>query len=208
VRYGSAVSIAVAVLLRRVLISCCLCRCGFLGGSSTCGMVLLPLFAVAVPLRRVLISCCLYRCRGLLFLYVRHGSAVSIRCRCSTSPRSDVCCLYRCRGLLFLYVRYGSAVSIRCRCSTSPRSDLLLSLSLSGSAVPLRAAWSCCAVICCCCRLAVAVPLRRVLIHSASAYPRLQARVKRTIAYTPTDDGTAGFPTVCDSFKPLGRHSV
>jgi spore coat polysaccharide biosynthesis predicted glycosyltransferase SpsG len=46
------------------------------------------------------------------------------------------------------------------------------------------------------------------LIHSASAYPRLQARVKRTIAYTPTDDGTAGFPTVCDSFKPLGRHSV
>ena len=46
------------------------------------------------------------------------------------------------------------------------------------------------------------------MIHSASAYPRLQARVKRTIAYTPTDDGTAGFPTVCDSFKPLGRHSV
>ena len=47
-----------------------------------------------------------------------------------------------------------------------------------------------------------------IVIHSASAYPRLQARVKRTIAYTPTDDGTAGFPTVCDSFKPLGRHSV
>ena len=39
------------------------------------------------------------------------------------------------------------------------------------------------------------------MIHSASAYPRLQARVKRTIAYTPTDDGTAGFPTVCDSFN-------
>ena len=37
------------------------------------------------------------------------------------------------------------------------------------------------------------------MIHSASAYPRLQARVKRTIAYTP--DGTAGFPTVCDSFN-------
>ena len=35
-----------------------------------------------------------------------------------------------------------------------------------------------------------------VVIHSASAYPRLQARVKRTIAYTP--DGTAGFPTVVD----------
>ena len=34
------------------------------------------------------------------------------------------------------------------------------------------------------------------MIHSASAYPRLQARVKRTIAYTP--DGTAGFPTVVD----------
>ena len=27
-----------------------------------------------------------------------------------------------------------------------------------------------------------------MLIHSASAYPRLQARVKRTIAYTPTYD--------------------
>ncbi len=35
-----------------------------------------------------------------------------------------------------------------------------------------------------------------VLIHSASAYPRLQARVKRTIAYTTTDGSTAGFPTV------------
>ena len=37
---------------------------------------------------------------------------------------------------------------------------------------------------------------KSTLIHSASAYPRLQARVKRTIAYTP--DGTAGFPTVVD----------
>ena len=35
-----------------------------------------------------------------------------------------------------------------------------------------------------------------LLIHSASAYPRLQARVKRTIAYISTDDSTAGFPTV------------
>jgi hypothetical protein len=58
------------------------------------------------------------------------------------------------------------------------------------------------------CVLFVSSPTRRSMIHSASAYPRLQARVKRTIAYTPTDDGTAGFPTVCDSFKPLGRHSV
>lgn len=31
---------------------------------------------------------------------------------------------------------------------------------------------------------------------SASAYPHLQAWVKRTIAYISTDDGTAGFPTV------------
>jgi len=43
--------------------------------------------------------------------------------------------------------------------------------------------------------------LQKEMIHSASAYPRLQARVKRTIAYTPTDDGAAGFPTVCDSFN-------
>ena len=46
------------------------------------------------------------------------------------------------------------------------------------------------------------------LIHSASAYPRLQARVKRTIAYISTDDSTAGFPTVYDSFKTPQRHSV
>jgi hypothetical protein len=46
------------------------------------------------------------------------------------------------------------------------------------------------------------------MIHSASAYPRLQARVKRTIAYISTDDGTAGFPTVYDSFYTPQRHSV
>jgi len=47
-----------------------------------------------------------------------------------------------------------------------------------------------------------------VVIHSASAYPRLQARVKRTIAYTSTDDGKAGFSTVYDSFNTPHRHSV
>ena len=39
------------------------------------------------------------------------------------------------------------------------------------------------------------------MIHTASAYPRLQARVKRTKAYTTTDDGTAGFPIVHDGLS-------
>ena len=46
------------------------------------------------------------------------------------------------------------------------------------------------------------------VIHSASAYPRLQARVKRTIAYTSTADSRSGFPTVYDNFNSLQEHSV
>jgi hypothetical protein len=50
--------------------------------------------------------------------------------------------------------------------------------------------------------------IQYIVMHSASAYPRLQARVKRTIAYIFTDDVTAGFPTVYDSFNTPQRYSV
>ena len=40
------------------------------------------------------------------------------------------------------------------------------------------------------------------MIHSASAYPRLQARVKRTIAYTPIDAGRASLETEPDDRGP------